>query len=424
MVEAIGNITPVCAEFFGFVHERLLFHRAICYNTFHGWLNQSLLSSLYECRRRWFCVLTQFPVRTVDLSALRENVRLLKAPLPRGTMLLAVVKADAYGHGMVEVARNALHAGAEWLAVARVDEGVRLRRAGVEAPVLVLGASAERETAEGVAAGLTLTVCTPEAVRTVQRCAAQAGRTGLVHLKLDTGMGRIGARDETEVQAVLDALAQCPDVRLTGVFTHFADADGDAQDYTRMQLERFRQLTALLPAGIIRHCANSAAIHRYPEAAMDMVRAGISMYGCPPVKTDMPLRPLMDWRTAVTHVKRVQPGEKVSYGCTFTADRPMTLATIACGYGDGYHRAGSGRAEVIIRGRRVPVVGRICMDQMMADVTGVEDVAPGDEAILIGREGDAVITADELASWSGTISYEVLLAATERVHRRWVNGCE
>lgn len=157
---------------------------------------------------------------------------------------------------------------------------------------------------------------------------------------------------------------------------------------------------------------------------MDMVRAGISMYGCPPIPTDMPLQPVMTWRTAVTFVKNLQKGDKVSYGCTFTADRPMTVATIACGYGDGYHRAGSGRAEVLIRGRRCRVIGRICMDQMMADVTGLEGVEPGDEAVLIGRQGDELITADELAAWASTISYEVLLAATERVHRTWVNGCE
>lgn len=157
---------------------------------------------------------------------------------------------------------------------------------------------------------------------------------------------------------------------------------------------------------------------------MDMVRAGISMYGCPPVETDMPLQPVMDWRTAVTYVKTVQPGDKISYGCTFTADRPMKLATVACGYGDGYHRAATGRAQVIIRGRRVPVVGRICMDQMMADVTGIDGVEPGDEAVLIGTQGSECITADELAAWSGTISYEVLLAATERVHRCWENADE
>lgn len=339
-------------------------------------------------------------------------------------MLLAVVKADAYGHGIVHVARNALHAGAQWLAVARTDEGVILRNNGIEAPVLVLGAASGAEIGDGVKHGLTLTVTDPRMVHAVQRWAVKADKQGFVHIKLDTGMGRIGVRTEDEVRAMLDALDACAQVSLTGVFTHFADADGEDETYTKLQLERFNTLTALLPKGIIRHCANSAAIHRYPEAACDMVRAGISMYGYPPVQTSMPLRPVMDWRTAVTYVKTIQPGDKVSYGCTFTAEKPMTLATVACGYGDGYHRCASGKAQVILHGVCCPVVGRICMDQMMVDVTALENVEPGDEVILIGQEGDSTITADDLGAWSGTISYEVLLAATERVHRRWINDCD
>ena len=368
--------------------------------------------------------MTQYPLRTIDLSALRDNLRLMRAALPERTMLLAVVKADAYGHGSCEVARNALSAGADWLAVARTDEGAVLRNAGVTAPILVLGASTEAEIRDGVRDGLTLTICSVDELRVLQQAAHEIGLPGLMHLKLDTGMGRIGARTKEDVLDILAALKECPDVRMTGVFTHFADADGSDDEYTRMQLMRFHALLTLLPDGIIRHCANSAAIHRYPEAAMDMVRAGISMYGCPPVPTDLPLKPVMDWRTAVTFVKSVQPGEKISYGCTFTAERAMRLATVACGYGDGYHRNASGRAEVIIHGRRVPVVGRICMDQMMVDVTGMDDVRPGDEVMLMGTQGGETITADELGAWAGTIGYEVLLAATNRVHRAWVNGCE
>ena len=370
------------------------------------------------------CVSTQYPIRTIDLAALRHNVSCIRKTLPQGTKLLAVVKADAYGHGIVQTARNALRAGADWLAVARTDEGIVLREADVSAPILVLGAASGQEIGDGVRYGLTLAVTHPHMVYAVQRWAEKWDTTGLVHIKLDTGMGRIGVRDEKELRDMLTALEACPAVQLTGAFTHFADADGDTEDYTRMQLARFNDLTALLPKVIIRHCANSAAIHRYPEAALDMVRAGISMYGYPPVETEMPLKPVMDWRTAVTYVKEIHPGDKVSYGCTFTADKPMTLATVACGYGDGYHRCGTGKAQVIIHGRRCPVVGRICMDQMMVDVTSLENVEPGDEAILIGTDGEACITADDLGAWSGTISYEVLLAATERVHRRWINDCD
>ncbi len=369
-------------------------------------------------------MITQYPVRTIDLAVLRENVRLIRRTLPQNTLLMAVVKADAYGHGIIQVAKNALHAGADWLAVARTDEGAVLRQAGVQSPILVLGAASGPEISDGVANGLTLAVTDPLMVLAVQRYAARHGKPGDIHLKLDTGMGRIGLRTAGEVQGILDTLAGCPDVRLSGAFTHFADADGDSPDYTRMQLARFHALTALLPGGILRHCANSAAIHRYPEAALDMVRAGISMYVYPLVKTALRLRPVLDWCKAVTYVKEIHPGDKVSYGCTFTADKPMTVATVACGYGDGYHRSASGKAQVIIHGARCPVVGLICMDQMMVDVSALPDVEPGDEAILLGAEDGASVTADDLGAWSGTVSYEVLLAATERVHRRWVGGCE
>ena len=235
-------------------------------------------------------------------------------------------------------------------------------------------------------------------------------------------MGRIGARSPAEIAAVLRALEQAPHVHLTGAYTHFADADGDDPAYTREQLRRFREWTGLLPWGITRHCANSAAILRLmPEAAFDMVRMGISLYGAPPVPTQEEFRPAMRWTAVVTHVKEIAPGECVSYGCVFRAERPTRVATVACGYGDGYHRAATGKAQVLLHGRRVPVIGRICMDQMMIDVTEEPPVRPGDRVTLLGRDGAEVITADELALWAGTISYEVLLAATGRVDREWVD---
>lgn len=358
-------------------------------------------------------------VRTVDLAILRENIRLIRASVPEETMVMAVVKADAYGHGIVQTAKAVLEAGASWLAVARAEEGVRLRDAGVKCPILVLGVTGEEDAAPAILHELHMAVCSAQDVFMLQRKAEQESQPALMHLKLDTGMSRIGVRTEAEVREVLAALEQCPQVHLTGAFTHFADADGNDMAFTYDQLEKFRALTALLPEGIIRHCANSAAIHRLPEARFDMVRAGISMYGYPPVQTDMPLRPAMEWRTKVAFVKEIAPGDAVSYGCTYRADKPVRVATVACGYGDGYHRAASGKAQVIIRGQKVPVIGRICMDQMMADVTGVPGVKAGDDVILMGRDGVAEITAEDLAGWAGTISYEVLLAATDRVGRVW-----
>ena len=361
-------------------------------------------------------------VRQIDLAILRDNVKAIRACVPETARLLAVVKADAYGHGAVRVAREALKAGASFLAVALVEEGVELREAGIQAPILVLGAVSRDEAALAVRNDITVTVCDAAMVHAVEQAAAEAGVIGQVHLKLDTGMSRIGARSAEEVGAVLAALKECPHVHLTGAFTHFADADGDDMAFTYLQLERFKALTALLPEGIIRHCANSAAIHRLmPEAAFDMVRMGISLYGYPPVPTDCPVKPFMRWTTKVTYVKEIQPGDTVSYGRTYCAEKPVRIATMACGYGDGYHRAATGKAEVLICGHRAKIVGRICMDQMMADVTDIPDVQAGDVVTLIGADGCERITADDVAGWAGTIGYEVLLAATGRVQREWIN---
>lgn len=361
-------------------------------------------------------------IRTVDLAKLRRNVALLRKQTPASARLMAVVKADAYGHGMEQVARAALQSGADALAVALVAEGCTLRQAGVDAPILVLGAASRQEMTDAVRCGLTLAVCGEEMIRDAEEAAREAQGTCLVHLKVETGMNRIGAATQEDIAAVLQALEACPHVRLTGAFTHFADADGDDLAYTRMQYERFMALTAFLPEGIIRHCANSAAIHRLPEYSLDMVRAGISMYGYPPVASDLQLEPVMDWHTYVTFVKTIARGETVGYGRTYTADKPMRVATIACGYGDGYHRAVSGKGEVLIASRRAKLIGRICMDQMMADVTDIPDVAPGTKVTLMGRDGDETITAEDLAAWAGTISYEVLLAATGRVKRVWIHA--
>ena len=234
-------------------------------------------------------------------------------------------------------------------------------------------------------------------------------------------MGRIGARNAAEVQDVLSALEDEPLVHLTGAFTHFADADGADAAFTQEQFQRFEALTALLPRGIVRHAANSAAIHRYAATHLDMVRMGISMYGYAPVPESLPLLPVMRWYTEVTYVKELSAGDTVSYGRTFRADKPMRVATVAVGYGDGYHRAISGRGAVLIGGKRAPILGRVCMDQLMADVTHIPGVKAGDQVVLLGEQGGERITAEELASWAGTISYEVLLAPTSRVPRVWLH---
>ena len=362
--------------------------------------------------------------RVVDPGKIEQNMREICSALPEHVRALAVVKADGYGHGALQTARAAIHGGASMLAVASVDEGTALRDAGIRIPILVLGAVTGYDVKQGVEAGLIQTVCSPDMVRMCESAATETGKQTEVHLKIDTGMGRIGIRTEKEKEQVMKTLQECPHVKLSGAYTHFADADGgeDGERYTEQQFRRFLELTDGLPEDVIRHCCNSAAIHRHPEMHLDMVRAGISLYGYPPVKTNMKLEPCMTWTATVIYVKELAAGSFVSYGRTWQAKRTIRAATVTCGYGDGYHRSASGKACVLIHGKRAAVIGRICMDQMVADVTDIPDVKPGDEVILIGREGHEQITAEDLAKWSGTISYEILLSVGSRVKKEIIHS--
>ena len=364
--------------------------------------------------------------RTIQVNQIRDNMRMIREAVDPKARVMAVVKADGYGHGAAETSRAALEGGAEMLAVATADEGRQLREAGISAPILVLGAVTVSEAKTGVDFGLIQTVCSEKTVRICETACIETGKQAEVHLKIDTGMGRIGIRTEEERDRVMAALEEAPHVQLTGAFTHFSDAD-DGEDglrYTEEQFRKFLRLTEGLPEGILRHCANSAAIHRRPDTALDMVRAGISLYGYPPVETPMKLRPCMRWTAKISHIKEIGPGEYISYGRTYRTEKNMRIATVTCGYGDGYHRAAGGKAEVLIRGRRAKILGRICMDQMMADVTDIPEAAPEDEVILIGKDGNEEITAEEIAKWSGTISYEILLSCGSRVERIFEYGAE
>lgn len=361
----------------------------------------------------------------IDLGAIRQNYRALADWLPAPTRVMAVVKANAYGHGLVPVARAVTREGAPMLAVAIPEEGVQLRQAGIQTPVLVLGAATKLSAQAALEYDLTQTVFDPDTLLFLENEAARLGRTAQIHIKLDTGMGRIGLRSEGEARALALALTQCPHVKATGIYTHFAtadepNADGTMNDYTRAQWETYRRLAAFFPSGLAAHVANSAAALLYPEMRLSMVREGIALYGYPPVPTPLPFRRAMRWETEVAHVKDVHAGDSIGYGCMFTADRPMRVATVSVGYGDGYHRAGSGKAQMLIGGQFAPVLGRICMDQTMVDVTEIPQVVPGAQAVLLGRQGENEIDADQLAGWAGTISYEVLLAVTDRVERTYV----
>lgn len=362
----------------------------------------------------------------VDLAAIRHNYRILADSLPEGVGVMPVVKANAYGHGIIEIAQTVLKEGAVCFAVALVEEGMLLRGSGIQGEILVLGAAMERAAEEAILHELSQTVFEPDMVAWLDETAARLGKTAKVHVKIDTGMARIGLRGAQEAQAMNEALEKAEHVQLCGIYTHFADGDnpdekGHMNAFTRQQLDEFIRLRRFFPEGVITHAANSAMSLVAPEAAFQMVREGISLYGYPPVKTGLSFQPALSWESEIVHIKEVPAGTTISYGRTYTAGRPLKVATVAVGYGDGYHRAMSNRAEMLVGGKRAKVLGRICMDQTMIDVTDISGVQVGDPVVLIGSQGQEQITAEDLAEWADTISYEVLLAITARVPRTYAN---
>ena len=364
----------------------------------------------------------------IDLSNLEHNYRALRAMLPQGCRFLGVVKADAYGHGAVQVARRLETLGAEYLAVACLDEALELRQARITTPILILGYTPTERAEALLDNGITQTVYDVEMARALSDAAAAAGKTLKIHVKADTGMSRLGWLCGGEDQsAAVEAIAQVcalPGLEAEGIYTHFANADGD-EDYTMLQFTRFLDLLeALKERGItfaIRHCAASAAALKFPCTHLDMVRPGIALYGHYPDPSceglDGPgLRPVMTLKTRVASVKTVPAGTPVSYGCTHVLDRETKLAALTIGYADGLPRLCSDKLEVLIGGQRAPVVGRICMDMCMADVTGL-DVAPGDEVEVFGEH----LPIEDVAALAGTIQYELLCAVSPRVHRAYLD---
>ena len=361
----------------------------------------------------------------IDLDAIRHNVGVMRSCLHDGVDFLAVVKADGYGHGAVQVARTALEAGAKMLAVAIPEEGVQLRQAGIDAPILVLG-GIEEEAADIVAAcDLTQVVFDEARILALDRAGEKHARRVKVHLKLDTGMCRIGVRTKEEVQRLVRLIDSLAHVELTGCFTHMATADEDFCEDTHAQIARFSALCDAIaqvhPGKITRHAANTASIFRYPQAHFDMVRGGIALYGYPPFAADLGLRPAMRWAARAVYVKTIQPGDKVSYGGLFEAERPTRVMTVPVGYADGYRRGMTGRGCVLVRGQRAKILGRVCMDQIMVDVTDIPGAQAGDEVVLLGAQGSDMIDADEMAGWLGTISYEVICSPSGRVPRVYVH---
>ncbi len=363
----------------------------------------------------------------IDRDALRANAAWFRKRLG-GRRLYAVVKADAYGHGIETAVPAFLEGGADALAVAHAEEGAAVRRyAPADVPILVFSPAHPGQAALYRRHRLTATVCDLEGMERFAGAAADGRDPIPVEVNVDTGMGRLGSRHE-EAAELIRAVARHPALELVGVYSHLACADEDAA-FTAEQIRRFESIrNEFRDAVPLWHLANSAGVILHSESALfDGARGGIALYGAVPgpgCPLPQGIRPALAWRAKITFVKHAAAGRTVSYGATFTTSRPTILATVAAGYADGYPRSASGRAEAIVRGRRCPVVGRVTMDQIVLDVSGREDAAPGETVTLLGRDGGEEITAGEIAGWAGTISYEILTGISRRVPRRAVAGEE
>ncbi len=344
----------------------------------------------------------------VDLGAIRANYEAIKRNIRGGAKLCAVVKADAYGHGAIPVARVAVECGAAYLAVATVSEAIELRQAGFTTPILLLGVVRPEDAGAVVDYDVTQVVCQLELAQALSEEAVRRHKVCKVHLKVETGMGRIGVRPE-EIGVLAAAVKQLPGIEIEGMFSHFAMADSRDKAYTKMQLAKFEQaIKAVEAAGVtlkIRHIAESAAILEIPVWPSDEVTHPID------------LRPAMKLQAQVVFLKTVHPGESIGYGRTFVAERESRIATLPIGYADGYIRAYGAKGCVEIRGQRAPIAGRVCMDQVMVDVTDIPDVAVGDVATLWGSP---TLTVDEAAGWLDTINYELPCLISPRVPRVYV----
>lgn len=361
----------------------------------------------------------------IHLDHIRANLLAIRAAIGPVRKLLIAVKANAYGHGAVAVARLAEGAGVDWLGVATVPEGLQLRAAGIGLPILKLSPAFPEEMDAAVAGAITLTICDRANALALEAVCAARDTPTQVHLGIDTGMARIGVLPQ-DAPAMAGFLAEaCPHLRIQGAFTHLPVSDAADPTYTQAQILRFRSAVAAVEAALGRkldlvHCANSGAVLGHPEGHMDLVRPGIMIYGCypdPGTPRSIPLLPGLSFLTRVSFLKKVPAGTRVGYGLTWSAPEATWIATLPVGYADGFNRLFSNRGRVLVRGRSCPVVGRVCMDQTMVDLGPETPVQVGDEVVLIGRSGEAEITVDEWAEALGTISYEVTCQINGRVER-------
>ena len=367
---------------------------------------------------------------TVNLDAVADNMKEMAGNLPSGTGMIGVVKADGYGHGSVPVAM-AVDPYVRGFAVATVEEGVILRRHGIGKMILVLGVTHPDQYGELIRYQIRPTVFTLRQAERLSELACREGVRAKLHLAVDTGMSRIGMEpDETSAEMVL-SMSRLPGIEIEGMFTHFARADERDKESARAQLAAYLNFSELLKSrGIeipLKHCSNSAGIvEGLPSNSLDLVRAGISIYGLYPSdevdRETVHLTPVMELKSRISYIKTIRPGTPVSYGGTFVARRPTRIATIPVGYGDGYPRSLSSRGSVLIRGRRAPILGRVCMDQFMVDVTDIPEAEEEDEVTLIGRDGGDQISVEELARLGGGFHYELICDLGKRVPRVYLRG--
>ena len=360
----------------------------------------------------------------VSLARLTRNYRAIQAAVAPAAVM-PIVKANAYGHGLVEVARHFVGLGAASLGVAFLEEAVALREAGVTVPILVMGGILGNQIPLFLRHRLTLTASSIDKLRQIDETARDLGVIATVHLKIDTGMERIGVHYYS-ARGLLESGAECRHTMVEGIYSHFANADAADLISARLQLARFQDVIEWYDkqgiASPVRHIANSGAILQLPESHLDLVRPGILLYGVYPsseVRHTIAVQPALSWKSRVVYFKVVTPGHPVSYGSTWQADHPVRVVTVPVGYGDGYFRALSNVAMVLIRGKKYPVVGRVCMDQIMVNIEW-ETAYNGDPVVLLGQDGDELIACEDLAEWAGTIPYEVLTNINTRVPRVYV----
>ncbi len=363
----------------------------------------------------------------IDLSAIRHNILEERRRVGRDVRIMAIVKADAYGHGDVMVA-DALRDLVDAYGVAIIEEALKLREHGIGKMLLILGYTGSEWFEELITHDISQTVYSYEMAKELSDTAVRIGRTAKIHIKIDTGMSRIGFMPVRDNIDVIRSISELPGIQIEGAFTHFARADEETADAAREPFEKYMIfITELENMGIpipVKHAANSASIIQFPESWLDMVRSGITTYGMYPServsKDIVKLKPALQWKSVVSFVKTVHPGTSVGYGGTFTAQRETRVATIPVGYADGVKRDLSGKGRVLIRGEYAPILGRICMDQFMVDITDIPGVCTGDAVTLIGRDGDREITVEEVAGLSHSFNYEYVCGISSRVPRKYV----